>query len=502
MTWLALGPADAQTPKRGGVLRVAMIGEPPTLDAHLSTATITREIGAQIFETLYTLDARYEAVPLLAEGHQVLDGGKRYVIQIRKGARFHNGKELDAADVVASLRRWGAISSTGKTIFKGVEAVEAKGPSTVEIRLKEPSVILPVVLGAIGPFAAIYPKSVVDASGDGPLKELVGTGPFRLAEHRPDRHIKLVRFDGYASRQEPPSGLAGQRTAYLDELIFLPVPEEATRYAGLQSAEYDYAQQLRPDHYEGLRAGGGVTPIVVKPYGWAVLVLNLKQGVLTDRRLRQAIQAAVNVEPAMLVAMGHKDFFRVDPGLFFQEQTWHSMAGARLYNQQDPAKARRLLQEAGYQGQPLRWMVTTEYEHHYKPALVVKSQLEEVGFKIDLQVSDWATVVSRRNKPELWDIFSTAVVFDAEPSTSVQVLCEWPGWWCSPEKDALLQAMGREPDAKKRFALWEKVQGLFYEDAARVRLGDYFRMDGRRADVQGYQPGPYMRFWNVWLDRK
>ena len=71
-----------------------------------------------------------------------------------------------------------------------------------------------------------------------------------------------------------------------------------------------------------------------------------------------------------------------------------------------------------------------------------------------------------------------------------------------PDKDALLQAMGREPDAKKRLALWEKVQTLFYEDAARIKLGDYFRMDGRRAEVQGYQPGPYMQFWNVWLDRK
>src|SRR5262249_12523291 len=158
------------------------------------------------------------------------------------------------------------------------------------------------------------PKEVIDASGDGPLKELVGTGPYRLAEHRPDRHIKLVRFDGYAARPEPASGLAGQRTAYLDELHFLPVPEAATRYARRTSAEYHSAQQLRPDHYESLRTGAGVAPVVVKPYGWAVLVLNLKQGLLTDRRLRQAIQAAVDVDPAMLVAMGHKDFFRVDPG--------------------------------------------------------------------------------------------------------------------------------------------------------------------------------------------
>ena len=357
----------------------------------MTTATITREIGAQIFETLYALDGRFETVPHLAESHEVQDGGKRYVIQLRKGVRFHNGKEMGAADVVASLKRWGAVSSTGKTIFKTVEAVEARGPSTVEIRLREPSVILPTALGAIGPFAAIYPKEVIDASGDGPLKEFVGTGPFRLAEHRPDRHIKLVRFDGYAARSEAPSGLAGQRTAYLDELLFMPVPEEATRYAGLTSGEYGFAQQLRPDHYEGLRTATGVAPIVVKPYGWAVLVLNLKQGLLTDKRIRQAIQAAVNVDPAMLVAMGHRDFYRVDPGLFFPEQAWHSKAGARLYDQKDPAKARRLLQEAGYQGQPVRWMVTTEYEHHYKPALAVKSQLEEIGLKIDLQVSDWAT---------------------------------------------------------------------------------------------------------------
>src|SRR5262245_60984129 len=154
--------SPAGAPKRGGVLRVAMIGEPPSLDAHMTTATITREIGSQIFETLYTLDARFETVPLLAESHEVQDGGKRYVIQLRKGVRFHNGKELGAADVVASLRRWGAVSSTGKTIFKTVEIVEAKGPSTVEIRLREPSVILPVVLGAVGPFAAIPTKEIVE----------------------------------------------------------------------------------------------------------------------------------------------------------------------------------------------------------------------------------------------------------------------------------------------------------------------------------------------------
>ena len=200
--------------------------------------------------------------------------------------------------------------------------------------------------------------------------------------------------------------------------------------------------------------------------------------------------------------MGHRDFYRVDPGLFFPEQAWHSKAGARLYDQKDPAKARRLLQEAGYQGQPVRWMVTTEYEHHYKPALAVKSQLEEIGLKIDLQVSDWASVVQRRNKAELWDIFSTAVVFDAEPSTSVQVLCEWPG-------SVVHAREGRPPPGDGTGARRQEAPcplgegpGALLRGRRALELGDYFRMDGRRADVQGYQAGPYMRFWNVWLDRK
>ncbi len=498
---LGASAGQAQTPRKGGVLRVGMIGEPPTLDGHTTTAVITREIAVNIFEGLYALDAKYQPVALLADGHEVLDGGKRYAIRLRKDVKFHNGKALTADDVVASLRRWGTIAGTGKATFKVVEAVEAKGPNAIEIRLKEPSGSLLTVLAGVDNAAFIYPKEVIDAAGAAQLKEFVGTGPFKFVEHKPDRHVKLARFDGYAARGEAPSGLAGRRTAYVDEILFMPVPDYATRQAGMVTGEYDYIQQVKPDQYERLKSSPGVETVVVKPYGWATIAFNLKQGLMTDVKLRQAAQAALDVEPMILAGVGHKDFYRVDPGLFFQELPWHSKVGAALYNQRDKDKARRLLKEAGYTGQPMRWIVTTEYEHHYKPAVVAKSQLEEVGFKIDLQVSDWATVVQRRNKPELWDAFSTAFVFVPVPATSSQVLCDWPGWWCNPEKDALLQAMGRELDFKKQYAMWEKVQTMFYAEAPRIKIGDYFRLDARRKNVGGYEPGPYMHFWNVWLDR-
>jgi peptide/nickel transport system substrate-binding protein len=500
--WLAASPADSQGPKKGGILKIGLIGEPPTLDGHATTAVITREIGINTFEGLYALDAKFQPVPLLAESHEVLDGAKRYVIKLRSDVKFHNGKPLTSADVVASLRRWGAVASTGKSVFKNVEAVEAKTPTSVEIRLKEPSGSLLTVLAQVDSAAVIYPKEVIDASGEGPLKEFIGTGPFKFVEHKPDRHIRLARFDGYVPRPEPRNGLAGQRVAYLDELHFLPVPDYSTRQAGMITGEYGYIQQIKPDQYDRIKSSPGVEPVVVKPYGWVTIVLNNKQGLMTDKRLRQAMQAALDADPMMLAGLGHKDFYRLDPGIFFVESSWHSKAGAALYNQRDKDKARRLLKEAGYQGQPVRWIVTTEYEHHYKPALIAKSQLEEIGLKVDLQVADWATVVQRRAKPELWDAFSTAFVFVPEPTASPQVLCDWPGWWCNPDKDALLQAMSRELDPKKRYALWERVQTAFYADAARIKIGDYFRLDARRKDVQGYEPGPYMHFFNVWLDRR
>ncbi len=498
----ASGGESQPAPKKGGVLRVGMIGEPPTLDQPTTTAVITREISINIFETLFALDAKYQPVPLLVDKYEVQDGGKRYVFQLRKDVKFHNGKPMGSADVVASLKRWGAISGPGKSVFKNVEAVEAKGPNTVEMRLREPLGSLLTVLAQVDAAAVIYPKDVIDATGDGQLKQFIGTGPFKFVEHKPDRHIKLVRFDEYVPRAEPPNGLGGRKVAYVDEIDFIPVPDIATRQAGVQTGEYSFAQQMKPDQYERIKSTPGVEAVVDKPYGWDVVVFNLKQGLMTNKKLRQAVQAALDLEPAMLAGMGDKDFYRLDPGLLFVEQAYHSKAGAALFNQHDKAKAKRLMAEAGYHGQPIRWMVTSEYEHHYKPALVAKAQLEEIGFKIDLQVSDWATVVQRRSKPDLYDAFSTAFVFTPEPSTSAQVLCDWPGWWCNPEKDQLLQQMARESDFKKRLAMWDKVQEIFYDDAARIKLGDYYRLDAKRKEVQGFAPGPYMHFWNVWLDKK
>ena len=496
------GPVHAQgQPRTGGIFKVAMIGEPPTLDLHTTTAVIVQQITWHIYEGLYTYDKNYNPVPLLVDSHAVSDGGRTHTFTLRRGVKFHNGKELTSADVVPSLRRWGRLATPGKQFWRNVEGLEAKDPYTVAMYLKEPSGALMMGLARPNNGAVVYPKEIVDAAGDNPVKEYIGTGPYRFVEHRADRHVRLARFKDYVARSDAPDGFGGKRTAYLDELHFVPVPDVAVRLAGVETGEYHVGLEIQQDQYDRVKTMPGVVPGIIKPQGWTTAVLNHKQGLMTDKRIRQAFQAALDMEPIMAAGFGNKAFYRLDPGLSFPEQPqWHSRASAELYNQKNPAKARKLLQEAGYSGQPVRWISTREYQWMYKNALVAKQQLEGAGFKVDLQVVDWATLVQRRNKPEVWDVFSTGITFNPEPAFSTATLCNWPGWWCLEAKEQWMEALARESDPRKRRAMWEKVQAIFHEDVGRVKFGDFFGLTAVRKEVQGYRATNEMNLWNVWLE--
>jgi peptide/nickel transport system substrate-binding protein len=494
-------PAQEQ-PRPGGILKSAMIGEPPSLDLHWTTAVITQQIAWHIYETLYTYDRNFEPIPLLAESHAVGDGGRRYTIRLRRGVRFHSGKEMTSADVVASLQRWGKMATIGKALWKDVEAIEAPDPATVVIHLKAPSGSLLYGLARPNNGAAIHPKEIVDAAGDAQIKEFIGTGPFRFVEHKPDRHIRVTKFKDYAARAEAADGYGGRRTAWVDEILFIPVPDVAVRLAGAETGEYHYAQQIKPDLYDRVKGLPALESRIVRPWGWITAVPNHKQGLMTSKKLRQALQAALDMEPIMAAAVGNKDFYRLDGALFFPEQRlWYSTVALNAYNQKNRDKARKLLGEAGYTGQPVRWVTTKEYEWMYKSALVARQQMEDVGFKVDLQVVDWATLVQRRNKPELFDIFSTGFTLNVDPALSTSLQCNWPGWWCLEDKERLMTELAREADPKKRKAIIERIQTIFYEDVGRIKLGDYFLLDVTRKELRGFSTTPELFLWNAWLAR-
>lgn len=496
------GAGAAEAPRTGGVLKVAIIGEPPTLDAHWTTATLTFDVTWHLYEQLYTLDANYGVIPMLAEGHSVGDAGKLYTIRLRRGVLFHNGKEMTADDAVASLQRWGKVATVGKLLFGNVQSVTAKDRHTVEIRLKGPSGIVLPSLAHANQFPAIYPKEVVDAAGEGQIKEFIGTGPFRLLERVPDRYTRMGRFDRYAARSEPANGYGGKKVAYVDEVQFIPVPDVSVRVAGVESGEYHFSDWITPDAYNRLSQNPRLDVMIVKPNEWIVGVFNKKQGPFTNRALRQAVLSALDMEPIMRAAVGNKEFYRLDPSLYFKEQVWWSDVGQEIYNHPDRAKAKRLMQEAGYKGETIRWMCTQFYEWMYKSALAAKQQLEEVGFKIDLQVLDWASVVSRRTDPKMYEIFTTGVSLTTDPTQLSPINCAWPGWTCDAKLDGMMARLAAETDFAKRKAIWNDVQRWFWDEVPNIKFGDFFTLRIKQKQVAGYANRNRPFFWNVSLASK
>jgi peptide/nickel transport system substrate-binding protein len=152
---------------------LAMVAEPPTLDPMASTADLVGTIMQHVYEPLYTFDAKWAVVPMLAEAApKVSADGKLYTIALRKGVMLHSGRELNADDVVASLQRW-LEQSPRQGVGKEVEHIQAKGAHTVEIALKSPYAPLLSQLALPTGMAAIMAKESIAT----PLKDFVGTGP-------------------------------------------------------------------------------------------------------------------------------------------------------------------------------------------------------------------------------------------------------------------------------------------------------------------------------------
>ena len=161
------------------LLREATIGEPPPLDVMLTTADVASVIGRHIFETLYALDSTYAPRPMLAESDREEDGGKTIVIKLREGVPFHNGKEMTAKDVAASLTRWGNFGARGKLLMAAATSVEATGKYEVTLKLSAPNGAWKNLIADVNGGLAIYPEEIAANAGNRPIeqKDYIGTGP-------------------------------------------------------------------------------------------------------------------------------------------------------------------------------------------------------------------------------------------------------------------------------------------------------------------------------------
>jgi peptide/nickel transport system substrate-binding protein len=498
------GPAtswQARAQKRGGELVFAQEGTIPTLDMHFSTAVSTRNSAMNILETLVTRDVANKPVAELAESWQVSPDGLTYTFKLRTGIKFHHGKVMTSADALASWQRYARISMYRRAL-DGVAEMAAPDPATFVVKLKKPEPVFLDTISAFGVPIAIYPAELCDAPG-GKI-DMIGTGPFRFGEFVPDSHVLLRRFDDYQPDARSPgnNGFAGRKQVFVDSVRIRFVSEGNSRVTGLETGEFHVVEDIPPKAAQRLKDNKAVRVMPLQHWWLHACFINQANGPTDKLPVRRAIQAALDMEEIM--AISTDDAYDLTPGLLFPNDAYYTDAGKEKYNINDPALAKKYLQEAGYAGEELVLVTNSSYQSMYNAAVVMSEQLRGIGMKVRLDVFDWATAIARREDRTTWNLWFTGQ--GTGPATGpfnalLELLPPKPvGFVADPKLDAMFTEMVGLPTEAARKAAWAKWQAQVYDNVDFLKMGDFTKMQAVRASVRGFEPYRIPRFWNVSIE--
>ena len=481
-----------EQPQYGGTL-VYAIGVPiSTLDPGVGVGTPGQTIRKAIWETLVDRDREGNIVPKLATAWEVSEDGMRWTFHLRQGVKFHDGSELTAEDVKASLERIinpeYALPRSKTLAF--IESVEVIDRYTVVINTKYP--FAPALSHLAMDVASIMSKKALDTYGY-KTEEIgwhpVGTGPYKYEKHVPEESVTLVRFDDYWGGR-----------SYLDRIVFVTVREDATRVAMLETGEADVIVNVPAYEVERLKADPNIKVYIWPGNRVAHIGMNCQKPPFDDVRIRQAINYAVDREAlikGVLMGLGYPADSIVAPGVW----GYH---GVKKYTY-DPDRARELLAEAGYPDglKVTIWTPQGRYFMDKETVVAIQAQLREVGIDAEVRVIDWTTYLSLLRKPLEqtetqayflgWEVgtLDIAYLLDLVFSSKAWPPKYWNTMFYKNERvDQLIEEGKRTFDPAKRREIYKEVQELIMEDAPWAPLFVYPQIIATRANVHGLWAWP------------
>jgi peptide/nickel transport system substrate-binding protein len=476
-------------------INIALTAQPPTLDSAMTVSQVALQISNHIFEQLYNLDADYTPVPDLAESVSVSPDGLEFTFPLRKGVYFHNGKELKAEDVVASMTRWLKNSSRAKTLLANA-VFEEVDPYTVKLTVEYPSSDVLIILATWAQFPGIMPSEIIAAVEDGAMvSEYIGTGPYKFGEWKQDQYIRLDRYENYSSRKENPSGFSGSKSAPTENLYFYFVTDQSTRVAGLKTGQYDVTA-IPAENYEEFENDPNID-IYPIPGGVLSAYFNTRQGPLANLKLRQAALAAFNDTEILLASFSNPNLYFLNPGFTNPAQSqWLVDAGKERYNEANPDRAKQLMSEAGYSGETITILATPDYSEMYSASLVIQEELRQAGFTVNLVSYDFPTWLKTKSDLGTWDIFVASTGYQLTPPQLLVVTPDWAGLQNDTVRGGL-RAIRSAPDADTAKREWAKVLQFIYDDAAATSIGHYTSSVGAKNTIEGFDCFFAPVLWNA-----
>lgn len=476
-------------------LNIAINANPPTLDVHLVNSNIIGGIAYHTNEPLFALDGNYEVQPVLAKGYEVSEDGLVYTITLREGVKFHNGQEMKADDVVASMTRWLSLSGKAKALLDGTTFAKVDD-YTITMTLPKAYADAMTVVATSIQWAAIYPQSSIESAGDAGLTEFIGTGPYKMEEWKQDQYVLLTKNADYVQPEGESSGFAGKKEAYAEKIYYRIVTDETTRIAGVQTGEYDVSEGISLEQYETLAADKNVA-LSVKTSGTLNMFFNTTKRALANPDLRQAVLAAINCDDVMLAAYGDPNLYILNPGWCNPDDAaWGTDAGKDYYNQNNIEKAKELLAKAGYNNEEIVLVTTPDYPEMYNATLVVQQQLIAAGMNAVVEQYDFATFMEHRANTEQYDLFITSNRYNLSPVQLSVLTKDWAGLDL-PEIDASMVAIRTAASQAEASAEWANLQEFLYEHGASLVFGHYSGLIASGAEVEGFNYFDLPIYWNV-----
>ena len=490
-------------------LTAAIPGDPVSLDWGLNTDALTIDIGQNIFEPLFVPDRTWQPKPMLAEGplgYTLSERNTLYTIPIRRDVTFQNGQHLSAADVVASLNRWFAISGQAKLIKSALRGIRAVDPYTVQIQFDRPQRSFIPDLASIVQPCIVLPASIAEAAGEKPLTDaqIVGTGPYRLDQFVHGQYVALSRFVGYAPRTEDWGGLAGHKVARIPLLRFRVVTDSTVRMNGLSTGQWQYAQSLDKDSYDLIANNTELTALPERSALIEYLLINSGAGPFRNLAARQGLNLLLDKRGMAEATLGPARLWQPQTGQFAlpDDTAMYSTAGMDTYLAHDPGPARQLLASAGVgPATPIRILTTHTYPSFYQMAVVVQSELQSIGISASLQVYDYPTMISKlASDPGSWDLSMTSFAGEIMAPTQVLFLTPtWPGGYRSQAMDAAFSQYEASADDAAARAAIDRLQTVTWQEVPDIGIGKQVILDGITHQLKGYQNFVGQGFWDAYL---
>lgn len=492
-------------------LKIVMESRLGNLDPILSGSHQTRDHGYLIYDTLFGLDAQQKVHPQMVDTYTTSEDGKIFTFTLRDGLKWHDGKPVTAADVVASINRWGKRDRMGIALMSITSEVKAVDEKTFSLTLKQPSgIVLDAFAKPSGNPLFIMPEKVAQTPVTEAVTDYTGSGPFvfKADEYQPGVKAVYVKNENYVPRKEAPSWFSGGKIAKVDRIERIEMADPLTALNALNSGEVDYLQNINFDLLD-IADKDQVTTDRLDELGYQISYrFNHLQAPFNNKLVRQAAIWAIGQEEVMQAQFGAPENFKVCGAIFGCGLPYESDVSAEMAVKANPEKAKALLAEAGYKGEPLVLMHISDIPSLSSVAPVMAQQLRAAGFVVEMQAMDFMTMLSRRANqgPTTdggWSIFITSwhATEIQDPLRNFMIVAEgkgsYAGWADAPVIPALTREFLTSTSPEDAKAIAAKIQGAVYEEGIFAPLGTFARVSGYRKTVEGVLPAPANIFWNI-----